>query len=82
TMLIPLWVFMGVEGAVAVSARAKKNRVAGRATLLAAPAAWGIYLLFALLSVGFLARPERAGLPTPSMAGLMLKMMGPWGEII
>lgn len=51
TMLITLWVFIGVEGAVVVSARAKNKR-------------------------------ELAEMRNPSMAGLMVKMMGPWGEII
>ncbi len=44
TMLITLWVFIGVEGAVVVSARAKNKRDVGRATLLAVLAALGIYL--------------------------------------
>ncbi|VDZ79074.1 amino acid permease [Salmonella bongori] len=82
TMLITLWVFIGVEGAVVVSARAKNKRDVGRATLLAVLAALGIYLLVTLLSLGVLARPELAEMRNPSMAGLMVKMMGPWGEII
>ncbi|EHC88604.1 Arginine/ornithine antiporter ArcD, partial [Salmonella enterica subsp. enterica serovar Rubislaw str. A4-653] len=53
-----------------------------RATLLAVLAALGIYLLVTLLSLGVLARPELAEMRNPSMAGLMVKMMGPWGEII
>ncbi|WP_157703335.1 amino acid permease, partial [Salmonella enterica] len=75
-------VFIGVEGAVVVSARAKNKRDVGRATLLAVLAALGIYLLVTLLSLGVLARPELAEMRNPSMAGLMVKMMGPWGEII
>ncbi|EGH1932166.1 amino acid permease [Salmonella enterica] len=74
--------FTGVEGAVVVSARAKNKRDVGRATLLAVLAALGIYLLVTLLSLGVLARPELAEMRNPSMAGLMVKMMGPWGEII
>lgn len=35
TMLITLWVFIGVEGAVVVSARARNKRDVGKATLLA-----------------------------------------------
>ncbi|ELB8004595.1 amino acid permease [Salmonella enterica] len=80
--LLPLGAFIGVEGAVVVSARAKNKRDVGRATLLAVLAALGIYLLVTLLSLGVLARPELAEMRNPSMAGLMVKMMGPWGEII
>ena len=62
TMLITLWVFIGVEGAVVVSARARNKRDVGRATLLAVLAALGVYLLVTLLSLGVVARPELAGL--------------------
>lgn len=82
TMLITLWVFIGVEGAVVVSARARNKRDVGRATLLAVVAALSVYLLVTLLSLGVVARPELAAMRNPSMAGLMVEMMGPWGEVI
>lgn len=81
-MLITLWVFIGVEGAVVVSARARNKRDVGKATLLAVLSALGVYLLVTLLSLGVVARPELAEIRNPSMAGLMVEMMGPWGEII
>ena len=82
TMLITLWVFIGVEGAVVVSARARNKKDVGRATLLAVIAALGVYLLVTLLSLGVVARPELATMRNPSMAGIMVDMMGPWGEVI
>ncbi|STL58641.1 arginine/ornithine antiporter [Escherichia coli] len=51
-MLITLWVFIGVEGAVVVSARARNKRDVGKATLLAVLSALGVYLLVTLLSAG------------------------------
>src|SRR5690606_8441961 len=72
TMLITLWVFIGVEGAVVVSARARSKQDVGRATLLAVMAALTVYLLVTLLSLGVVARPELAGMRNPSMAGLMV----------
>lgn len=82
TMLITLWVFIGVEGAVVVSARARNKKDVGRATLLAVISALGVYLLVTLLSTGVVARPELAEMRNPSMAGLMVRMMGSWGEIV
>ncbi|WP_213796508.1 amino acid permease [Klebsiella aerogenes] len=82
TMLITLWVFIGVEGAVVVSARARHKRDVGRATLLAVVSALAVYLLVTLLSLGVVARPELAEMRNPSMAGLMVKMMGSWGEVV
>lgn len=82
TMLITLWVFIGVEGAVVVSARAQNKRDVGRATLLAVLSALAVYLLVTLLSLGVIPRPELAEMRNPSMAGLMVRMMGSWGEVI
>ena len=82
TMLITLWVFIGVEGAVVVSARARHKRDVGRATLLAVLSALTVYLLVTLLSLGVVPRSELAEMRNPSMAGLMVRLMGSWGEIV
>ena len=82
TMLITLWVFIGVEGAVVVSARARNKQDVGRATLLAVLSALAVYLLVTLLSLGVVPRSELAEIRNPSMAGLMVNMMGSWGEIV
>ncbi|XTZ36646.1 amino acid permease [Salmonella enterica] len=82
TMLITLWVFIGVEGAVVVSARARNKQDVGRATLLAVLAALTVYLLVTLLSLGVVPRAELAEMRNPSMAGLMVKLLGSWGEIV
>ncbi|MBY6259244.1 amino acid permease [Phytobacter diazotrophicus] len=82
TMLITLWVFIGVEGAVVVSARARNKHDVGRATLLAVLAALGVYLLVTLLSLGVVPRPELAAMRNPSMAGLMVRLMGSWGDVV
>ena len=82
TMLITLWVFIGVEGAVVVSARARNKRDVGKATLLAVLAALTVYLLVTLLSLGIVPRAELAQMRNPSMAGLMTQLIGAWGNAI
>ncbi|ERM12751.1 arginine:ornithine antiporter [Pantoea ananatis BRT175] len=82
TMLITLWVFIGVEGAVVVSSRAKHKKDVGRATLLAVLAALLVYLLVTLLSLGIVPRAELAEMRNPSMAGLMTRLTGIWGNAI
>lgn len=62
--------------------RARNKRDVGRATLLAVLSALVVYLLVTLLSLGVVARPELAEMRNPSMAGLMVRMMGSWGEVI
>lgn len=82
TMLITLWVFIGVEGAVVVSARARNKKDVGRATLLAVIAALIVYLLVTLLSLGIVPRAELAEMRNPSMAGLMTRLIGSWGDVV
>lgn len=82
TMLITLWVFIGVEGAVVVSARARQKKDVGRATLFAVLAALLVYLLVTLLSLGVVPRAELAQMRNPSMAGLMTRLMGNWGDAV
>lgn len=82
TMLITLWVFIGVEGAVVVSARARHKKDVGRATMLAVIAALLVYLLVTLLSLGVVPRAELAQMRNPSMAGLMQHLMGHGGNAV
>ncbi|RRZ95621.1 amino acid permease [Erwinia sp. 198] len=82
TMLITLWVFIGVEGAVVVSARARNKKDVGRATLLAVIAALVVYLLVTLLSLGIVPRAELAQMRNPSMAGLLNRLIGSWGDMV
>ena len=82
TMLITLWVFIGVEGAVVVSSRARNKHDVGKATLLAVVAALIVYLLVTLLALGVVPRAELAEMRNPSVAGLMTTLMGSWGNVI
>lgn len=82
TMLITLWVFIGIEGAVVVSARARNRRDVGLATVFAVSSALIIYILVTLLSLGIMPRAELAEIKNPSMATLMVNLIGSSGEII
>ena len=81
-MLITLWVFIGVEGAVVVSARARNKKDVGRATMLAVLSALAVYLMVTLLSLGVVPRSELAEMRNPSMAVLMVELIGPWGDVL
>jgi len=81
TMLVTLWVFIGIEGASVVSARAKRRRDIGRATIVGFLLALGVYMAVSLLSLGVMRQPELAGLPdTASMADVLRYVAGDWGE--
>lgn len=82
TMLVTLWVFIGIEGASVYSSRAANRADVGRATIIGFLGALGIYVLVSLLATGILAQNELAGLKVPSMAGLLESIVGPWGAIL
>lgn len=79
TMLVTLWVFIGIEGASVYSARAESRRDVGTATIIGFIGALGIYMLVSLLSTGILAQKDLAGLKVPAMAGVLEPLVGPWG---
>ncbi|MFP3014481.1 MAG: basic amino acid/polyamine antiporter [Arsenophonus sp.] len=81
-MLITLWVFIGIEGAIVVSARAKRRKDVGLATLVAVISTLSIYILVTILSFGIISRSELSEMNNPSMASLMTNMIGTYGEII
>jgi arginine:ornithine antiporter/lysine permease len=82
TMLVTLWVFIGIEGASVYSSRAANRADVGRATVIGFLGALGIYVLVTLLSTGILAQNELAGLKVPSMAGVLESIVGPWGAVL
>ena len=82
TMLVTLWVFIGIEGASVYSARAAKRSDVGRATVIGFVGALGIYVLVSLLAAGVMTQPELGGLKVPSMAGVFEAMVGPWGAVL
>jgi arginine:ornithine antiporter/lysine permease len=79
TMLVTVWVFIGIEGASVYSARAARREDIGRATIIGFLGALGIYVLVSLLATGILSQPELAGLQVPSMGGVLESIVGPWG---
>ena len=83
TMLVTLWVFIGIEGASVVSARAEKRSDIGKATILGFGIALAVYLLVSLLSFGVMTQPELGALPSSaSLANVMEKVVGPWGSVL
>ncbi|WGY44760.1 MULTISPECIES: basic amino acid/polyamine antiporter [unclassified Vibrio] len=80
TMLITLWVFTGIEGAIVLSVRAKRRNDIGKATCLGVIFALILYVAITLLSLGVMSRADVAALNNPSMAGLMAHMSGNLGQ--
>ncbi len=79
TMLVTLWAFIGIEGAVVLSQHAKSPKTVGRATLLGFLGCLGIYILLSVLPYGFMSQAELADVANPSTAGILEKVVGKWG---
>jgi arginine:ornithine antiporter / lysine permease len=79
TMLVTLWVFIGVEGAVVLSARARERRDIGRATVLGLLGTMLIYVLISVLPYGVMSQSQLGSLKTPSTAYVLAQIVGPWG---
>ncbi len=79
TMLVTLWAFIGIEGAVVMSSKAKSQSAVSQATFLGFVGCLVIYALLSLLPFGFLTQQELASIANPSTAGVLEKVVGPWG---
>ncbi len=79
TMLVTLWAFIGIEGAVVMSNRAKSPKNIGPATILGFLSCLAIYILLSLLPFGYMSQSELAQIANPSTAGILEKAVGKWG---
>ena len=83
TMLVTLWAFIGIEGAVVVSARARSQRDVGRATVLGFFGCLLIYALLSILPFGRMSQHELSLLANPSTAPLLSDVVGAkWGGVV
>lgn len=79
TMLITVFVFLGIEGASVYSRFAKKREDVGTATILGFVAVTGLMVAVTLLPYAILPQSAIATLPRPSLASALAAATGPWG---
>ena len=77
-----VWSFIGVEGAVVLSARAKKSSDVGKASVMGFVGLLAIYVMVAVLSLGVMPANEIAQLENPQLAGILEAAVGPWGATL
>ncbi|TQM37225.1 basic amino acid/polyamine antiporter [Pseudonocardia cypriaca] len=81
TMLVTVFVFLGVEGASVYSRYAQKRSDVGRATVLGFLSVLALFASVTLLSYGSLPKSELEQLRQPSMMGVLESVVGPWGSV-
>lgn len=77
-----VWAFIGIEGAVVLSGRAKKSKDVGKASIIGFLCIFLIYLMTSILSMGVMTRAELAELGNPQMAGILEFVVGKWGAVL
>lgn len=82
TMLVTLWAFIGIEGAVVISGRAKNKKDVGKATVIGYAGAVVIYAAVSIFSFGIMGQADLAKLPDPSSAYVMKAIVGNWGAVV
>lgn len=82
TMLVTLWAFVGIEGAVVLSSRARNKRDVGRATVIGLIGTLLIYMMISIFSFGVMTQEQLMALPEPSMAYVLEAVVGPVGATI
>jgi arginine:ornithine antiporter/lysine permease len=81
TMLVTVFVFVGIEGASVYSRYAKNRADVGIATVLGFLGVLALLVMVTMLCYGILLRPDLAVLQAPSLAGVMEALVGRWGMV-
>lgn len=80
-MTVTLWAFIGVEGAVVLSGRAKNRNDVGKATLVGFLIALIIYILLSALPFGAMPQAALSQVANPSTSGVLEHVVGArWGS--
>jgi arginine:ornithine antiporter/lysine permease len=81
TMLITVFVFLGIEGASVYSRYAQKRADVGTATIFGFVAVMGLMVAITLLPYATAPRAAIAGVQNPSLAGALELVTGHWGAV-
>ncbi|ALV45372.1 arginine-ornithine antiporter [Arthrobacter alpinus] len=79
TMLVTVFVFLGIEGASVYSRFAKRREDVGRATVIGFLSVLALFGTVSILSYGILPKEELATLRQPSVGSVLEVAVGPWG---
>lgn len=82
TMLITVFVFLGIEGASVYSRYAKTRRIVGSATIIGFVSVLCLLVLVSLLPYGIVSQEQIAALNQPSLGGVLELIIGVPGGIL
>lgn len=79
SVMVMVWVFVGIEGAAMMGDRAKRKSDAGKASILGLIGLLVIYFFLSLLPFGFMTQQELASTGQPGLVYILNDMVGGWG---
>lgn len=82
TMVVTLFLFTGIEGAVVISGQAKNQKDVARATVLGFLIVLALYMMVSLLPLGMYAQGDVAGMSNPSLSVIVGDAFPAWGSLI
>ncbi|ACY84771.1 basic amino acid/polyamine antiporter [Edwardsiella piscicida] len=80
TMLVTLWMYIGIEGAVVMSDKSDERTVS-RATILGFIIATVLFVLVSIIPFGVFSQGELATMSPPSTAAILASLVGKWGGV-
>jgi arginine:ornithine antiporter/lysine permease len=81
TMLITVFVFLGIEASSVYSRHAKRREDVGKATVLGFLSVLAVFASVTIVSYGIIPFQEIADLRQPSMGGVLEAAVGEWGKV-
>jgi len=81
TMLVTLWMYIGIEGAVVMSDKSNPKTV-GKATILGFTVTTILFVLVSIVPFGAFSQGELATMAPPSTAAILTQLVGEWGGIM
>ncbi len=82
TMMVTLFLFTGIEGAVVISGQARNQKDVARATVLGFIAVLFLYALVSILPLGVYVASEVQGMTNPSLAVIVGNAFPAWGSAL
>ncbi|MGT2833719.1 arginine-ornithine antiporter [Streptococcus halotolerans] len=82
SMMVIMWVFVGIEGAAMMSDRASSKAIVGKSTVFGLIGLLVVYIAASILPYGILTREQIVGLPSPAMGYVLAENVGAWFPIV
>ena len=82
SMMVIMWVFVGIEGAAMMSDRASIKKIVGKSTVFGLIGLLIVYISASILPYGIMSQEKVASLPSPAMGYVLASNVGDWFPVV